>query len=80
MDLSSMSETFGNFTAAGKPRAYRFPSFIKSDVSGSYDLWRTDSGTLKITTRIENLLNRTVYDLGWLEPKATFVAGMLFQF
>jgi iron complex outermembrane receptor protein len=80
MDLSSTSETYGNFTAAGRPRAYRFPSFIKSDVSGSYDLWKTDTGTLRLTSRVENLLNRTVYDLGWLEPGATFVAGMLFQF
>ena len=80
MDLSSSSETFGSFTAAGRPRAYRYPSFTKADVSGSYDLWKTDTGTLKLTTRIENFANQRYYDLGWLEPRATFVAGMIFQF
>jgi vitamin B12 transporter len=80
MDLTSTSETFGSFTAAGRPRAYRFSSFTKADVSGSYDLWKTDTGTLKVTSRIENILNRTYYDLGWLEPRVAFVAGMNFQF
>jgi len=80
MDLSSTSETYGNFTAAGRARAYRYPSFTKADVSGSYDLWKTDRGTLKATMRIENVLNRTFYDLGWLEPGATFVAGLNLQF
>jgi vitamin B12 transporter len=80
MDLSSTSEIFGNFTAAGRARAYRYPSFTKADVSAAYDLWKADSGTLRLNTRIENILNRKYYDLGWLAPGIAFVAGTTFQF
>ena len=80
MDLTSTSEQYGNFTAAGRARAYRYPSFTKADVSATYELWKTDSGTLKLNTRIENILNRTYYDLGWLAPRTAFVAGLNFQF
>ena len=80
IDLNSTSETYGNFTAAGRARAYRFPSFTKADVSAVYDLWKTDAGLLKLNTRIENILNRTYYDLGWLAPRMTFVAGIVYQF
>jgi hypothetical protein len=80
MDLTSSSEVFGNFTAAGRARAYRYPSFTKIDASGSYELLSTDHGEVRLHTRIENLLNRTFYDLGWLAPRATFTAGLSFQF
>jgi iron complex outermembrane receptor protein len=80
MDLTSISETYGNFTAAGRARAYRYPSFTKADISAAYDVWKTDSGTLRLNTRMENILNRKYYDLGWLAPGMTFVAGTAFQF
>ena len=79
-DLTGNSEVFGNFTAAGRPRAYRYPGFTKADVSASYELRQTDWGSLKINARIENVLNRTYYDLGWLAPRTTFVTGIGFQF
>lgn len=80
VDLTGNSEIFGNFTAAGRGRAFQYPGFIKADLSASFALKQTDAGGVKMNTRIENILNRTYYDLGWLAPRATFVTGLSFQF
>jgi iron complex outermembrane receptor protein len=79
-DLTHNSEVFGNFTAAGRPRAYRYDGFVKADIAGYYDLRRTDSGALRFSARVDNVFNRTIYDLGWLAPGATFVTGLSFQY
>jgi iron complex outermembrane receptor protein len=79
-DLTGSSEMFGNFTAAGRPRAYRYPGIVKMDVSGSWALKESDRGDIKINARVENILNRRYYDLGWRMPGAAFVAGLGFQF
>ncbi len=80
VDLVGNSETFGSFTAAGRARAFQYPGFTKTDLSASYVLKQTDQRSLKVRTRIENIFNRTYYDLGWLAPRTTFVAGLGFQF
>ncbi len=80
MDLVGNSEIFGTFSAAGRARAFRYPGFTKADVSASFVLKRSDQGELKIHTRVENIFNRTYYDLGWLAPRTAFAAGLRFQF
>jgi hypothetical protein len=50
------------------------------DVSGSWILKENDHSQIKINTRIENIFNRTYYDLGWRLPGTTVVAGLGFQF
>jgi len=79
-DLAAISEMYGNFTAAGRPRAYRYPGFTKVDVSARYSLTQSDHGGLRLTTRIENVLNKAYYDLGWPAARATFVGGLSYQF
>lgn len=80
MDLAGTSEMFGSFTAAERPRAYRYPGLFKMDVSGSWTLKENDRGAVKINARVENIFNRTSYDLGWRVPGAAFAAGLGFQF
>jgi iron complex outermembrane receptor protein len=80
VDLVHNSEVFGNLSAAGRVRAYRFPAFAKVDVSGSFDVGRSDKGTIQWTARVDNIFNRTVYDLGWLAPRTTFVTGLSLRF
>jgi vitamin B12 transporter len=79
-DISAGSEMFGNFTAGGRARAYRFPGFAKVDLSGSIMLAESDRKSLKFNTRVENFLNRKYYDLGWRVPGAVAVAGLQYQF
>jgi len=80
LDLNGISEMFGNFTAAGRPRAFRYPGFTKVDLSASFKLKETDRSNLKAHGRVDNLFNRHYYDLGWLAPRVTFVAGLTWQF
>jgi iron complex outermembrane receptor protein len=80
VDFVGNSEMFGNFTAAARPRAFRYPGFTKTDLSTTYLLRETEHGALKVNTRIDNIFNRTHYDLGWLAPRTTFVMGLGYQF
>jgi vitamin B12 transporter len=80
IDLVHNSEVYGNFTAAGRARAYRYGRYLKTDISGSYDIHQMDRGSLRFTARIENIMNRTYYDLGWLAPRLTFATGLSYQF
>ena len=79
-DLSSNSGMFGSFTTAGRPRAFRYPGFTKTDVSTSYSIRRGDRSTAKINARIENVFNKAYYDLGWLAPGPVFVTGLSLTF
>jgi iron complex outermembrane receptor protein len=79
-DVSAVGEMFGPFTAAGRARAYRYPGFAKVDVSGAVVVRQDDRGSLKVNGRVENVLNRTYYDLGWRVPGASFVAGLRYEF
>jgi hypothetical protein len=71
---------FGNFTAAGRARAYRYSGLKKTDVSIAGIVKRTDRGGVSLNTRIENLFNRTYYDLGWPVPKLTVTTGLTLSF
>ncbi len=79
-DLVGVSEVFGNFRAAGQQRAYAYSGYAKADVSGSYLVAKTEPGELKATARVENILNRKFYEIGWLAPGTTFVTGLSLQF
>ena len=80
IDLVADSELFGNFTAAGRARAYRYSGLKKTDVSIAGIVKRTDRGGVSLNTRIENLFNRTYYDLGWPVPKLTVTTGLTLSF
>jgi iron complex outermembrane receptor protein len=69
-----------NYFAAGRNRAYEFPAFTKADLAASYKVWIQDSRSLKAVVRIDNVLNRTYYENGVLNPRAWAVAGLTYSF
>jgi iron complex outermembrane receptor protein len=80
MDVVANSENFGSFFAAGRTRAYSYPGVVKADLSGSLEIHRSDAASVKVHGRIENLLNRKYFDLGWQAPGTTFVTGLTWMF
>lgn len=69
----------GLFTQLGT-RAYEFPSRATADVGAAW-VWKLDgSRRLRAHAKVDNLFDRTYYELGWLAPGATFVGGLTLQY
>jgi len=76
LDVVGNSSYLTPFLLSG--RAYRYPAFTKSDLSGSYGV--ALGGRARLYTRIENLFNQTYYDGGYFSPGTVFAAGLSFQY
>ena len=59
---------------------FRFPGYIRADLSGSYLLREVEHSRLRLLTRVDNLLNREYYNGGFVAPKATFRTGLRWEF
>jgi outer membrane cobalamin receptor len=59
---------------------YRFPGFVRQDLTASYLLYDTERARLRLLARVDNLLNQEYYHGGFLAPKAVLRAGLRFDF
>lgn len=74
---SYLTELFSSdFTAA----AYRFSGQKRLDLGGSYTLPVSDRTNLRFYAQIENALDRTYYEGGFLTPGATVRGGLEVKF
>jgi vitamin B12 transporter len=76
-DIFYGSETYGSMSAAGRPRAYRYPAFTKAAVVAGYRLF--DAGgrhPLRAYVKIDNLFDATYYENGWRNLGRTAVGGV----
>jgi vitamin B12 transporter len=80
LDLFKSSKIYSSFFANGRSRAFFFPGFLKADLGLSYTLPISDDRSIRFYGKVDNFLNRTYYENGWLAPKATFVAGLIFRY
>ncbi len=65
-DVFYGSGTYGSLFAAGRTRAYKYPSFTKAAVVAGYRLF--DAGgrhPLRAYVKIDNLFDATYYENGW---------------
>lgn len=70
---------FPLFTAAGS-RAFRFSGPVKADLVLSYERPLAETRSLRLFTRIENLLDRTFYESGFYTPGLWATAGLRLGF
>jgi iron complex outermembrane receptor protein len=75
-DVFYGSETYGSFFAAGRSRAYRYPSFIKAAVVAGYRVVDHARVPLRAYLKVDNLFDATYYEIGWRNLGRTAVAGL----
>ncbi|WP_031499424.1 TonB-dependent receptor [Bryobacter aggregatus] len=75
MDLFHSGDYYNSLSAAGRARAYLYGGPTKVDLVGNRELWRGEKYRLNAYAKVDNLLNRTYYENGFLAPRATFVTG-----
>jgi vitamin B12 transporter len=61
-------------------RAFSFDGPVKADIAINYTRSLTDTTSLRLFTRIDNVFNRTYYEDGFRTPKAWATAGIKFLF
>jgi iron complex outermembrane receptor protein len=81
----SLDITFDMFAASSYllnfgTRAFSFDGPVKADLAINYTRPLTDTTSLRLFTRIDNVFNRTYYEDGFRTPKAWATAGMKFLF
>ena len=80
LDLYQASSYFNPLTAAGRSRAYRYPSLTKMDVVVSRLVWTKEGQALRCYGKVDNMLNREYYETGFRTPGATWIAGLRMNF
>ena len=75
-DLFYGSETYGSFFAAGRSRAYRYPGFTRAAVVAGYRVRDARRLPVRAYVKIDNLFDRTYYEIGWRNLGRTVVAGL----
>jgi vitamin B12 transporter len=79
-DLFARSSTYAGFFTALGNRAYEFPSVVKLDVGAAW-LWRLERGRqVRAQAKIDNILDRRYYEIGWLAPGARLQAGVTYTY
>jgi iron complex outermembrane receptor protein len=69
----------GLYTQLGT-RAYEFPGRTTADLGAAW-VWKlAGARRLRAHAKVDNLFDRTYYELGWLAPGATFVGGLTLQY
>ena len=80
LDLYQASRYYNPLTAAGRARAYEYPSLTKIDVVVSRVIWTNETKALRCYAKVDNLLNREYYETGFRTPGATWLAGLRMNF
>jgi outer membrane receptor for ferrienterochelin and colicin len=79
-DLFHGGQTYGSFFAAGRPRAFRYPAFTRAAVVVGYRLVNHAHLPLRAYVKVDNLFDRTYYEIGWRNLGRTAVAGLSLGF
>lgn len=80
MDLYRSSDYYNALFAGGRSRAYLYPGLIKIDLVGNRILYEGEKYSLNAYVKVENVLNRTFYENGFLGPGGTFLTGLRVKF
>jgi iron complex outermembrane receptor protein len=80
VDLYQASAYFNPLSAAGRSRAYKYPSLTKADLVVSRVIWARESQSLRWYGKIDNLLNREYYETGFRTPGIAWISGMRINF
>jgi hypothetical protein len=74
------SSHYSSLFGAGRSRAYLFNGFTNVGLMFNYRFWEGEKHSARVYTKIDNALNQTYYEQGWLAAKATFVSGIGYSF
>jgi iron complex outermembrane receptor protein len=80
VDLYQASSYFNPLSAAGRPRAYRYPSLTRLDVVFSRVIWTRETQALRAYFKVDNLLDREYYETGFRTPGITWISGLRMNF
>jgi vitamin B12 transporter len=80
VDLFRSSSYYNAFFAGSGSRAFRFDGATKIDVVLSHELLRTDTYSVRLYGKGDQILNRTYYENGFRAAGATGLAGLQVQF
>ena len=75
-DLFYGSESYGSFFAAGRTRAYRYPSFTKAAIVARLRVSPGADRALRAYVKIDNLFGDTYYQGGWQAPGRLATVGL----
>jgi iron complex outermembrane receptor protein len=79
-DLYHAGEYYNSLSAAGRARAYLYPSLTKIDAVFSRDLRTSEKYQLKGYAKVDNILNQRYFENGFGAPRATVTAGLRILF
>jgi len=68
------------FLASGSSRVFRIGGPVKADVVGSYTIPVSDSKSVKLYGKIENVFDRAYFEDGFRSPGVWGAAGLTFHF
>ncbi|HTM48600.1 MAG TPA: TonB-dependent receptor [Bryobacteraceae bacterium] len=80
LDLYQASSYFNPLSAAGRTRAYLYPSLTKIDAVFSRVIWAKDTQALRAYFKIDNLLDREYYETGFRTPGILWISGLRMNF
>ena len=75
-DLFYGGASYGSFFAAGRPRAFKYPSFTKAALVFGYRVVDHPRAPLRAYVKVDNLFDKTYYEIGWRNLGRTAVAGL----
>ena len=61
-------------------RPFRFDGLVKADFAASYTHPLTETNSLRVFVKVENLFDREYFEAGYLTPGRTVVGGLAFSF
>ena len=79
-DLFHAGESYGSFSAGGRPRAYRYPSFTKAALIARIRLSPGGEWAVRAYVKVDNMFDDTYYQGGWQALGRTALAGVSIGF
>jgi vitamin B12 transporter len=80
LDLYRSSLYYNPLSAAGRPRAYRYPGITKADFVVSRQINRSEKHPMRLYVKVDNMFNQEYYENGFLVPRATWLGGLQVMF
>jgi len=80
LDLFYGGQSYGSFSAAGRPRAYLYPGFTRAAVIGRVRLSQDVDPAVRAYAKVDNLFDDTYYQGGWRALGRTVAAGVSIGF
>lgn len=75
-DLFWGSASYASLSAAGRPRAFTYPSVTKAGLAAGYRIVGSGARPVRAYVKVDNLFDATYYQSGWRALGRTVLAGV----